>query len=90
MSWAVGCNSGAKKFYYCVEKTAILETVTQFLSKPQKEQIEKEMEIEIQREMEMDEREGIIHRKFQPSVSSSHVKKEKPLLYRASEVEYIN
>ena len=68
-----------------LEKTAMLETVTQFLSQRQKK-----MKIEKEIEMEMDENKGIIHRKFQPSVSSSTVKKEKPLLYSASEVEYIN
>ncbi len=72
-----------------LEKTALLETITQFQtqSQPQKEMaIVKESVIE----MELDEKNKIIHRKFAPSISSSALKKEKPLLYRASEVEYIN
>ena len=67
-----------------LEKTALLETITQFLSKPDLIK-ERKIEAEITKE-----KEKIIHRKFAPSISSSPVKKEKPLLYTASEVEYIN
>ena len=67
-----------------LEKTAMLETINQFLSEPQKE-IEIQEEIVKEIEMEMDGKNEIIHRKF-----ASTLKKEKPLVYRASEVEYIN
>ncbi|MBA7584691.1 hypothetical protein ES708_26648 [subsurface metagenome] len=59
----------------------MIETIIEFISKPQKEiAIQKEIE------MEMDEKEEIIHRKFQPARTSSPLKEE-PLLYRASEIE---
>lgn len=75
-----------------LEKTALLETITQFLSVPI---IQKEKEMVIEAEIikgkeGIEEKEVIIHRKFAPTLSSSALKKEKPLLYRASEVEYIN
>jgi len=56
-----------------LEKTAMLETLNEILPKLIKEK-------EIQKER-------MIYRKFQPSVSSSPVKEEKSLLYPASEIE---
>ncbi len=60
-----------------LEKTALLETITEFLSVPIMK--EKEVVEEIKEEK--------IHRKFNPSISSSPMKEEQPLLYRASEIE---
>ena len=57
-----------------IEKTALLETIIEFLSES-KNVIEAESV-----------KEEIIHRKFQPSVSSSPMKEES-ILYRASEIE---
>ena len=62
-----------------LEKTALLQTAMEFLSEPAKE---KNIVVEIPKE-----KEEIIHRKFQPSVSSSPMKKEQQLLYPASEME---
>ena len=60
-----------------LEKTALLATTIEFLSIPMKESEKKEVI----------EPEVILHRKFQPTVSSSPVKKEQQILYRASEIE---
>ena len=66
-----------------LEKTALIETIIEFLSEPIKETA---IQKEIETEMEMDEKEEIIHRKFLPARTSSPLKEE-PLLYRASEIE---
>ena len=58
-----------------IEKTALLETIIEFLSES-KNVIEAESV-----------KEEIIHRKFQPSVSSSPMKEEQSLLYHVSEIE---
>lgn len=55
-----------------LEKTALLETVIEFLSVPSEEEFVSG---------------GIIHKKFQPSVSTSPTKDEKSLIYPASEIE---
>ncbi|QEE16308.1 hypothetical protein DSAG12_02138 [Promethearchaeum syntrophicum] len=60
-----------------LEKTALLETTIEFLSIPLKESKNEEVIVP----------EIIHHRKFHPTVSSSPVKEEHPLLYRASEIE---
>ena len=60
-----------------LEKTALLETVIEFLSDPMKESIGKKVI----------EPEIIIHRKFEPTVSSSALKEDSDLLYPASEIE---
>ena len=60
-----------------LEKTAMLQTIIEFLSNPI-DQRETETEI-IQDE--------IIHRTIQPSVSASPTKKDAEILFRASEIE---
>ena len=55
-----------------LEKTALLETVIEFLSVLSEEEFVSG---------------GNIHKKFQPSVSTSPMKDEKSLIYPASEIE---